>query len=336
MKKLTIAAALTLFAAGAYASNFRGADQVYLPAAGHFEGATGTFITDVYLSNLSSEPVVVSVIYQPSGPNLPANGQIGQEFPNAITLLGFERKQYLDVFRSALNVQGNAFGQLIFNACRQDRDCGPATQNDEGYSEHFRPISVESRTYQVIPQRPLETTGQLFSGIPWYSFTSELQNNVELDKVFITGITYTGGPGEAQTFRTNLGAVNASQYSETTIIFRLYQNTMNGFKQERQFRLAPLGSIQMGLTDMFAGVAKGSNYFVTVEQTNSTPFGNNVPSSCVRGCPAYIAYGSVLDNASGDATTLEPQYLLELSSDAIDEIYPRNAGKPGIRRSARH
>ncbi len=335
MKKLTVAAALTLFAAGAYASNFRGADQVYVPAAGHFEGATGTFISDVYLSNLSNEPVTVSVIYQPSGPNLPANGQIGQEFPNVIQLRAFERKQYLDFFRSALNVQGNAFGQLIFNACRQDRDCGPATQNDEGFSEHFRPITVESRVYQVTPQRPLETTGQLFSGIPWYHFTSQLQNNVGLDKVFLTGVTNTGVPGEAQTFRTNIGVVNASQYSSTTIVFRLYQETLDNFKQEKQFRLQPLGSVQQGLTDMFPDVELGSNYFVTVEQRDSTPFGT-VPPSCNSGCPAFIAYGSVLDNVSGDATTLEPQYMLELSGDAIDAIYPRNAGKPGIRRSTRH
>jgi hypothetical protein len=337
MKKLTVAAALTLFAAGAYASNFRGADQVYIPIAGHTPASTGTFITDVYLSNLSNEPVTVSVIYQPIGENLPAGGAVGTEFPNVIQLRAGERKQYLDFFRSALNVQGNAFGQLIFNACRAERDCGPTTQNEEGYSEFFRPISVESRTYQVTPQRPLETTGQLFSGTPWYHFTSQLQSSVGLDKVFITGITYTGEPGEAQTYRTNIGAVNASQYSTTKIVFRLYRETLTDFVQERIIQLAPLGSTLLGLGQMFPNVPKGSNYFVTVEQRDSVPFGT-VPAGCQQnfGCPAFIAFGSVLDNLSGDATTLEPQYMLELSPDAIDEIYPRNAGKPTIRRSTRH
>jgi len=336
MKKLTIAAAMMLVTAGAYASNFRGADQVYIPVAGHTSGSTGTFITDVYISNLSNEPVTVSVIYQPLGPDLPADQVVGREFPNRIQLRAGERKQYLDFFRSALDVQGNAFGQVIFNACRQDRDCGPATQNDEGYSEFFRPISVQSRTYQVTPQRPLETTGQLLSGIPWYHFTSQLQSSVGLDKVFITGITYTGEPGQAQTYRTNLGAVNASQYSSTTIVFRLYRETLDNFVQERQVRLAPLGSVLLGLTQLFSNVPQGSNYFVTVEQRDSQPFGN-VPASCANfGCPAFIAFGSVLDNLSGDATTLEPQYMLELSGDAIDEIYPRQAGKRGVRRSTRH
>src|SRR5688572_8798437 len=75
MKKLTVAAALTLFAAGAYASNFRGADQVYLPVAGHAPGSSGVFISDVYIANLDQdEEVKVSIIYQPFGANLPADG----------------------------------------------------------------------------------------------------------------------------------------------------------------------------------------------------------------------------------------------------------------------
>ncbi|HYO78609.1 MAG TPA: hypothetical protein VE010_19270, partial [Thermoanaerobaculia bacterium] len=81
MKKLTVAAALMLCAAGASASNFRAADQVYIPIAGHVAGANGTFVTDVYLSNLSSEPVTVSVIFQPRSPDLPADGSVGTEFP---------------------------------------------------------------------------------------------------------------------------------------------------------------------------------------------------------------------------------------------------------------
>lgn len=336
MKKLTLAAAMTLFAAGAYASNFRGADQVYIPAAGHFQGAAGTFISDVYLSNLSSDPVTVTVIYQPLGANLPADQSIGTEFKDVIQLRGGERKQYLDFFRSALQLEGNQFGQLIFNACRTGQDCGPATQDDQGYSVHFRPISVESRIYQVLNTRPTETTGQLFSGYPWYSFVSELQSNVGLDKVFITGITNTGTVGQAGTFRTNLGVTNASEYSTTTIVIRLYQETLDNFKGEKQIVLQPLGSVQQGLTAMFPDVALGSNYFVTVEQRESTPFGN-VPESCSdRGCPAFMAYGSVLDNVSGDATTLEAQFMKELSTAVLDELYPPSAGKKPVRRAVSH
>ena len=336
IKKLTIAAAMTLFAAGAYASNFRGADQVYIPAGAHFQGASGTFISDVFISNLDDEPVTVTVIFMPLG-SAPTPGQpVGTEFKDVISLRPFERKTYKDFFRSALNLQGDRFGQLIFNACRTGQDCGPATQDTDGFSIHFRPISVESRVYQVLNGRPNETTGQLFTGYPWYSFVSELQNNVGLDKVFITGIENTGGPGAVGTYRTNIGVTNASEYSTTTIVLRLYQETMDNFKGEKQITLPPLSSSQNGLADLFPGVALGSNYFVTVEQRNSTPYGD-VPDSCGdRGCPAFLAYGSLLDNGTGDATTLEPQFMKELSDAVLDELYPPSAGKRPVRRSTRH
>jgi hypothetical protein len=323
-----------LVAATASASNFRGADQVYVPIAGHVQGATGTFITDVYITNLSSDSVTVSVIFAPRRPDLPAGTTPGQEFPNAITLRPFERKQYLDFFVSALNINTAVVGQLIFNGCRTSQNCGPETQDVNGISPHFRPISVESRTYQVLPHRPGETTGQLISGYPWYSFVSQRQSNVDLDEVFITGITFTGTPGQVNSYRTNLGFVNASQYSATTIVARLYKETLDTFVAEARVRLDPLGNVSGGLDGFFPGVAQGSNYFVIVSQTETTPFGTP-PTGCEDGCPAFLTYGSTLDNASGDATTLEPQYLRELDSDAIDEIFPLQSGKRSVRRSVR-
>jgi hypothetical protein len=339
MKKLTVAAALTLFAAGAYASNFRGADQVYLPVAGHAPGSSGTFISDVYISNLDlDEEVKVSVIYQPFGANLPADNSVGTEFKDIITLRAGERKEYKDFFRSA-NIAQNGFGQIIFNACVSGKSCGPETQDQNGFSENFRPISVESRIYQVTNARPTETTGQLFSGIPWYNFVSQLQSGVGLDKIFITGITQTGTAGQVGTFRTNIGLVNASQYSTTTLVVKLYQGTLSETdkKGEAQVLLAPLGNVQPGITSLFPGMTPGGNYFVTVEQRNSEAFGSNVPSGCLPlGCPAFLAYGSVLDNLSGDATTLEPQYLKELDANAINVIYPMQGGKPSAKRAVRH
>lgn len=337
MKKFAAAAALTLFAVGAQASNFRGADQVYVPVAGHAQGASGTFVSDVYISNLDDEPVTVSVIYQPRGENLTPSGTVGIEFKDVIQLNAFERREYLDFVGTVLNQSGA--GQLIFNACVTGKSCGPETQDPTGYSENFRPISVESRIYQILPSRPGETTGQLFSGLPWYSFVSQLQSNVGLDRVFITGIVNTGTAGQLGTFRSNIGLVNASQFSSTTLVVRLYQGAMTqaGLKGEAQVRLGPLGNVQRGLGELFGTtVANGRNFFVTVEQRESAPYGT-VPAGCENGgCPAFLAFGSVLDNASGDATTLEPQYLRELDGEAIDVIYPPSSGKPTTRRSVRH
>jgi len=345
MKKLGVAAALMLCAFGAFASNFRGADQVYIPAAGHAAGSSGTFISDVYLSNLTSDEVDISVIYQVVG----ENGGTGTEFKNVISLKGFERKEFLDFFRSALNVQGNAFGQLIFNGCKKGTSCGSDTQDpNTGISPNFRSISAESRIYQIpgegsgLPPATQRITGQLFSGIPWYHFVSSLQSNSGLDKVFITGVTQTGLAGAVGTVRTNIGVVNASQFSRTTIKLTLYQGTMTDAdkKKEATVTLGPLGSTSpKGIGELFGTEFTGSNYFVVVEQTNSTAEGSDVPAACGgQGCPAFLAYGSVLDNASGDATTLESQYMKELGPEAIAAIYPstQGSGKTLMRRSVRH
>lgn len=337
MKKFGVAAAMALFAVSASASNFRGADQVYIPAAGHFQGSSGVFISDVYIANLSSDEVSVSVIYQPLG----AGGGTGQEFRDAIQLKGYERKELLDFFRNAaagVNLQGNVFGQLIFNGCKKGVSCGPETQDPDGVSANFRNISATSRIYQIPNNAPANppTTGQLFTGIPWYNFVSSLQNNEQLDKVFITGITQTGAAGQAGTFRTNIGLINASQYSHTTIKVKAYQGTLTEADKKGEYTvdLGRLGNIQLGFSQMFPNLS-GANYFVTVEQLNNGAE-PDAPSGCIQGCPAFLAYGSVLDNLSGDATTLEAQYLVPLSDDALGVIYPKEGGKIAVKRSVRH
>jgi hypothetical protein len=337
MKKLGVAAALILCAFGASASNFRGADQVYIPAAGNFLGASGRFISDVQLANLTNDEVDVSVIFQQLG----LGGGTGQEFKNVIQLKAQERREIKNFIPTALGLNaGNEFGQLIFNGCLKGANCGPETQNEDGVSPNFRSISAESRVF-LIPNgsgpNPL-TTGQLFSGIPWYNFVSSLQAGQNLDKVFITGVRQTGGPGTPGTFRSNIGVINASQYSSTTIVLELYQGSLIAAdkKAEATRDLGPLGGFQSGVDALFGAAASGEGFFVVVSQRNNIPT-SDAPSTCTQGCPAFLAYGSVLDNGSGDATTLEAQYMKELPDDALVIIYPSgNTNKPAVRRSVRH
>ncbi|HYR30136.1 MAG TPA: hypothetical protein VEU30_16845, partial [Thermoanaerobaculia bacterium] len=226
MKNLAVAAALSLCALSATASNFRGADQVYIPAAGNFQGASGRFVSDVYLANLTGDEVDVSVIFQQLG----TAGGSGTEFRNIITLRPHERKEYKNFLSSALGLNvGNEFGQLIFNGCLKGASCGPETQDEDGNSPNFKAISASSRIYSFPTAAGADqrlTTGQLFTGIPWYHFVSSLQANNGLDKVYIQGLRQTGAPNEPGTFRSNIGLVNASQYSSTTMVVTLYQGTM--------------------------------------------------------------------------------------------------------------
>jgi hypothetical protein len=333
VKQLGVAAAITLFAGAAMASNFRAADQVYVPAAGHISSASATFVSDVFISNLSDDSVDISVIL--------ASGTGGTQipFPKVLTLAARERRELKDFVKNTLNQQ-SALGQLIFNACKANADCTPDPTT--GLNANYRNISVETRIYSVSPvsadTNTAPTTGQLFSGIPWYNFVSESASGAGLDKVFITGIRNT-----AQ-YRTNIGFVNASQFSTTTITGTLFSGSGTQLAQS-SFTLQPLGSAQTGvgtpsLFPSFTQSATATGAYAIFSQSGTTPTADAAANGCPTGCPAFFAFGSVLDNQTNDPTTLEPQYLQPLTNNAITCIYSPDvaACKSGttIHRAVKH
>ncbi|HLJ75332.1 MAG TPA: hypothetical protein VKU62_12150 [Thermoanaerobaculia bacterium] len=326
VKHVVTAVAIALVATGAMASNFRAADQVYVPAAGHLAGGSGTFISDVFISNLSSDPVTVSVILS-QGPN-----GAQTTFNNVISLAANERKEMNDFIVNTLGLSATAstFGQLIFNGCKTGGNCTLTCPGADanGNCPDFRNISVESRIFSIPPNSAnpatAPTTGQLFSGIPWYNFVSSSANGVGLDKVFITGIRNTGSVGQAGTYRSNIGLVNASQFSTTTLRVKLFDGkTDTQIGADFTQTLQPLGQAQPNISVMFPSFAGSgaTNAWVQVTQENTVATSDAAANNCGDGCPAFFAYGSILDNLSGDATTLEPQFFVPLTNSAIQCIY---------------
>lgn len=332
VKQLGVAAAIVLIASAAMASNFRAADQVYVPAAGHIVGGSATFVSDLFISNLSDDSVDVSVIY--------STGTSGTQtaFPKILTLLPRERREMLDFMSNTLHLT-SAFGQVIFNGCKAAADCTP--DPNTGLNANYRNISVESRIYSFANganQATAPTNGQLFSGIPWYNFVSESAIGAGLDKVFITGIRNT------PQYKTNMGFVNASQFSTTTITATLFSGTGTQLAQN-SFTLGPLGFVQapLGGASLFPSFTQNvasTNAYVIVQQGSTQPTPDANANGCPTGCPAFFAYGSVLDNATQDATTLEAQYLQPLTNNAITCIYSPDvaACKSGttIHRAVKH
>ncbi len=157
--------------------------------------------------------------------------------------------------------------------------------------------------------------------------------------MFIVGLRNTGLAGTAGTFRGNIGLVNASQFSTTDIVVKLF-NGSTGAQIGSDFvqTLQPLGQVQPAVGTMFPAFtgATATNAYVTVSQRNSQAVAG-APTSCLpSGCQAFFAYGSVLDNATGDATTLESQYPKALPDAAIAAIYPSSSGKTSVRRAVNH
>ncbi|HEX7139212.1 MAG TPA: hypothetical protein VF219_15265 [Vicinamibacterales bacterium] len=344
IKKFGFAAAVVLVAASAMASNFRAADQVYVPAAGHITGGSKTFISDISVSNVSStDAVTVSVIYSN------ATGA-QQTFNNLFTLQPNEHREFTDFVGSASpNGLGltNALGQLIFNGCKANGSCdvtdttGCPGGQQSGVCPDFRNITVESRIYSVDNgANPLTapTTGQLFSGYPWYSFVTQEQSQNDLHRVFLTGIRQNSA------YRTNIGLVNASQFSVTQFRVKLFQGATQLGGDVVTAVFAPLQAVQQPVTGLFPGVSLGSgtNLWVQVTQENSSPTSDASANGCPTGCPGFFTYGSVLDNTTGDATTLEPEYFKSITDAQLACLFPAQGqtvtckSTPQIRRSVKH
>jgi hypothetical protein len=330
IKKIGLAAAVALVAVSAMASNFRVADQVYVPAAGHI----ASFASDIFISNPTTDPVTVSVIY--------STGQNGTQtnFPNVISLAPGERRELVDyVGASAPNGLGlTGLGQLIFNGCLTGGNCDVTTcaggpSSNGGVCPDFRNLSVESRIYSTSATG---TVGQLFSGFPWYSYVSSEQSANGLDKAFITGIRQNAA------YRTNIGLVNASQFSTTTMRVKLF-NGQTGAQIGTDFvyTLGPLGQQQFTIPNMFPNVT-GTNMWAQISQENNVPTSDAALNGCNTGCPGFFTYGSVLDNNTTDPTTLEPQYGRALTDAQIGCIFPTPGttatckGAATLHRSVRH
>lgn len=334
-KHLGVAAAMLLVAFGASASNFRVADQVYLPIAGHIQGGASLFVSDVFVSNLSSDAVQISLIYGPQN----GKGEVFRSFPNKITLNANERKEFVDFFPTVLPEISAPFGVVVFNACKSGADCTPDPVTGE--NANFRPISVESRIYAISPTANPATAasnGQDMPGIPWYNFVSSTEASAGLSKVFITGFRSNTG------YRGNLGVVNASQFSSTQIVAKLRDGASgNQIGNDKVFSLPPLTFEQPNINSLFGSVGTGTNLYIEIEQGASTKTSDADANGCPDGCPAFLAFGSVLDNQTTDPTTLEAQYTKGLNQLQLACIYnpadancSLKAGAKVLKRAVKH
>ncbi|HXI13482.1 MAG TPA: hypothetical protein VNM92_12690 [Thermoanaerobaculia bacterium] len=330
--RLAAMASLSLLVAGsAMANNFRAADQIYLlNGLGGVPGAAGAFFDqDVTITNTTTDRVQVDValLANTTGDN---SGAVGATRPLAVLEPG-ERRTYVKFVQSGLN-QTTFNGTLLFFACRAGSTCGDCGLPGE---TNCRNITVESRAYTTGncvtaagPTLPC-SFGNDFPGMPWYLYASRNADAVNLSKVTISGVTTTGAPGSGG-FRTNIGLVNATQYSTTKLrVTAFSEATRAQVGSPFEVDLGPLGRIQSNITNMVAGFT-GIGY-VVIEQVSVTPVANP-PVGCEDGCPAFYAYGVSLDNVSNDPTYLEPQYLGPLTNEAIGALYPQKAPRRATRR----
>lgn len=325
MKRLIGICAIALAALPLLANQFRAADIVYVPTAGR----VSTFNTDVYLSNPNGERVVVSVAFAPT--NTADNAAVTTQARVLATLEPGERREIRDPLREVFALE-SGLGQLIFFGCAASNpscDCS-VDAND------CRNISVQTRIYSTSTDcrngAATCTTGQLFSGIPWFQFAGA-GSPTGFEKVFVAGIRQFGSrSAPVSGFRSNLGFANASQFSSTTLTVQLFDGLSRPLGTA-QVSLGPLGHTQRNLAELFPAIGelRDAGYAV-VEQSIVTPTAAAADAGCSDGCPGFFAYGSVLDNATDDATTLEAQFFGSLTTSQLGCIFGAKSPARPLRR----
>lgn len=316
-KRLVIAMLMLLVATTAMASTFRAADTIYLPAAGRLAGGNNTFFkTDVFLSNLSTERVIVQVAFI-SGTAGDADGTAAGKLQSLAVLLPGERREVNDIMKAVFNLDGPVLGQLVFFACKENGNCTDCGTNPADCEL----ISVEARIYTQNTDG--STFGQLFPGIPWYDYVSAQAIDPGHRTVFITGVRQFGTRGVSG-YRSNIGLTNASQFTSTVLRLRAFTGTGTQIGDAKDISLGPLGHTQQNVSDLFPTFS-GTGY-ITVEQTSWTL----VPgANAADELAAFMAYGSVLDNKTNDPTTLEAQFPIDMS------LCVYNASSKTIKRPVR-
>lgn len=306
LKRLFLSTLVVAMSTGvASASSFRAADIVYLPAAIRAAGAGGAFFkTDVVVSNVSDQRVVVQVAYAPTGGGNNAGITAAMRALPGGTLLPGERRDISDITQQ-LGITDPANGYLIFFACREGGNCTDCDANPAD----CQLITVQGRIYNSASNG--SSFGQLFPGIPWYNYVSVESADIGLHRVFIPGLRNIGQAGVSG-FRSNIGLVNASQTSSTELRVTIFSSTGQQLGQSN-FTLGPLGHLQFNA----ANLGLTGNGWALVEQVSATPTGTD-PAN-----PGFMAYGSLLDNVTNDPTTLEAQYYVELPFDCVYGSKPK-------------
>ncbi len=310
-----IAIAVLAVASAAMASNFRAADTVYLPSAGKVASGSVVFVTDVYITNLTTSKVVVSVGFGETG-DAADNSQLPKNLKTLATSLeAGERRLVSDITGTLFPEKDGKLGFLIFFACKEGGNCTDCELNPGDCSL----ITVEGRIYSFPAGNPAGgTKGQLFPGYPWYAYVSPSDSADSLDRVFIVGLR-NEGTRPTSGYRSNFGVLNASQDYTGQVKVSVFSGT-GTLIGEKTYTLKPLGHIQGNILDAAPTFATSNSAgYAFIQMTGSTL----VPGGCAECAPGFFTFGSVLDNITDDPTTLESIYTEQLDLCVYSSKSPR-------------
>ena len=345
--------AMTLLAGPPAMAQFNAASLIYVPAAAHNEGASGSlWRTDVTIVNVDTTNVDVAIFFIPSGTGNNSGyidsrdkglggreedgwGKVNPELADipprgTVTLPDIVGEYWKD------DLGGLAYlGGLVIFAW----ESGTLTDESNGTP---RNIVVETRTYNettILVDDPdnegevIEKTvtyGQSIPGVAWYNLADAGALSEERD---LTYQVLVGGREDGE-FRYNVGVFNTSDPQTSIRLFiDPFDSDGNPILDEDGNELfwtvflGPLGHVQFNqiLSTLFGlNDASEVTLKITITDWQSTaPPENTIPT--------FTCYGSIVDGSSGDPTTVLPSFEYPYDVDCMWNPEPPPEEETAIR-----
>jgi len=317
-----VATLAALLAVAPAMASFQAADLIYIPAVAQTTGSgTSDWKTDLYITNVDEVAIDVAMIYLPSG--LVSNalyfvdrtywlgGREADGFgfvnevladipPNGTVVLRDLIGEYW-VDQAGLN----GMGAMVVFAYEAD------TLEDDG-TRVYRNAIANARIYNDTTrwerapdghnfiEEPV-SYGQQMPGVAWYNLADPAAVGDGFDFTFMILV----GGEETARFRYNLGVLNASDpQTEITITIQAFQANGEPFLNEDEEELFTLQTVKIGAHLQWYRVFSTLWDLEEVEMAMIKVSFVGWTSSAPEPTPAFITYGSLIDESSGDPTTI--------------------------------
>jgi hypothetical protein len=347
-RRIVIGTVMALLAAAPVLAGFGASDLIYVPVVSHSPGAVGSqWRTDFYVLNVSDVDIDVAVVYLPSGLDnsgvflsreswLGAREEDGFGFinesladipPNGTAVI---RDIVGEYWVDALGASGN--GALVVFAFEADslEDDGTmvaedAVVNTRIYNETTIWVEDPDNEGEFIERNA--QYGQTMPGVPWYN----LADGGAVGESYDFSFEELSGGEEGSGLRYNVGMVNASD-PQTTLSMRVQPFQANGepYLDDEGDEISTLVNLPPAAQLQFfrpfrdewnLSETEGATVRVSIEAwTSFSP----------DPVPLFTSYGSVVNNNTGDPTTVLPVF-----ADPYDVDCMWNSDGEGIVASRR-
>lgn len=321
-KPLTAFLLALLFALPMRAQTPRASDQVFLQAAGHVVSGSTTFATELQVSNLSADPVGISILFvrQNTPTGMPGPFSPILRFPNRFRLAPHQLG--LEVSDAQLVEWGiTGAGMLIFSACVEGEECGPQIDHTSNPARprytidndrYMRPISVMAIVRSKVAAfglTGLSTFGEAYGAIAW-----QLAPGARLAAVGMNVVTIGGVRSDAH-YTTKLYYANATEFSTTNVQITLFDGAGKSYWTVNRL-LTPLENDAEDIAAMFPVLLTNrmnrqppiEGAYVRVVQVGTVATKDADRYGCADGCGAFLVQGVMIDRITGDGTRLDAVY----------------------------